>query len=130
MRDKPTDIVEQYRITHGEFASGHGDRNGAFIVRGWELLPATGGDVSIIASDGYGWDHVSVSGDKIPRWHVMAWVKDQFWDDTEAVMQLHVPASQHVNNMSRCLHLWRPQGVEIPLPPSWMVGLKELGKLK
>jgi hypothetical protein len=47
----------------------------------------------------------------------MDFVKRTFWEDTEAVMQLHPPRSEHVNYHEYCLHLWRPQDAAIPLPP-------------
>ena len=51
----------------------------------------------------------------------MAAIARHFWPD-EAAMQLHVPASDHINCHPYCLHWWRPIGQEIPRPPSWMVG--------
>lgn len=79
----------------------------------------------IIASAGEGWDHVSVSlVNRCPTWAEMSWVKSQFFHDDDAVMQLHVAATNHLNVHPYCLHLWRPWarvGV-IPLPPSIMVG--------
>lgn len=108
-----------------------------------ELLASNGFDVSgdgadgwlwqfgklrVIASWGMGWDHVSVSHrDRIPLWEEMCWVKDQFFEAEETVMQLHPPHSEYVNNHSRCLHLWRPQADPVPRPPSMMVGDKRLG---
>jgi hypothetical protein len=53
----------------------------------------------------------------------MAWVKDQFFEPGEAVMQLHPPRDQYVNNHPYCLHMWRPQREAIPLPPVTMVGI-------
>lgn len=86
------------------------------------------GKLRVIASWGMGWDHVSVSHqDRIPTWEEMCWVKGQFFEPDECVMQLHPPEADYVNNHSRCLHLWRPQDVEIPRPPSMMVGDKRLG---
>ncbi|EFH8163197.1 hypothetical protein GI328_23040 [Escherichia coli] len=49
-----------------------------------------------------------------------------FWEPEDAVMQLHVPESQHINNHPYCLHLWRPINKEIPLPPQFMVGIPGL----
>lgn len=84
----------------------------------------------VIASWGGEWDHVSVSHQtRIPTWEEMCWIKGLFFDDEEAVMQLHPPKSEYVNNHSRCLHLWRPQNASIPLPPSIYVGIKEAGVL-
>lgn len=85
--------------------------------------------VRIIASDGLGWEHVSVSilNSKItPDWSIMCEVKSLFWDNEQTVMQLHPPKSSYVNFHPGCLHLWRPTdpGVEIPLPDSILVGPK------
>lgn len=78
----------------------------------------------------HGWEHVSVSTkDRTPSWEEMCWVKGQFWEDDEAVMQLHPPKANYVNNHSHCLHLWRPLWAVIPLPPPLLVGYKELGTL-
>lgn len=73
---------------------------GAFNVRG----------LRIIASNGAGWDHVSVSlPDRCPTWDDMEYVRKLFFKPDETVMQLHVPESDHINNHPYCLHLWRPQ---------------------
>jgi hypothetical protein len=56
----------------------------------------------------------------------MCYVKSLFWDDEEAVMQLHPPKSEWVNNHPYALHLWRPIGATIPLPPSVLVGKKDM----
>ena len=98
--------------------------NGAFYLPARRLDAAP---LKVIASDGGGWEHVSVSlPDRCPSWHEMCHVKSLFWDAEDAVMQLHPPASDYVNQHPYCLHLWRPswEGAVIPLPPSWMVGVK------
>jgi hypothetical protein len=80
----------------------------------------------VIASSGADWDHVSVSVDgqrRTPVWAEMAWIKDQFFDPEDCVMQLHPPASRYVNNHDYVLHLWRPQHEPIPQPDTWMVGI-------
>jgi len=79
---------------------------------------------------GEGWDHVSVSLQyRCPIWAEMEKVKRMFFEDDETVMQLHVPVADHINFNPFVLHLWRPQNVEIPRPPGWMVGpTKEQGK--
>lgn len=59
---------------------------------------------------------------RCPNWFEMDYVKDLFWAEEETVMQLHVPKSEHINCHPHCLHLWRPLGVKIPLPPGEMVG--------
>ena len=81
--------------------------------------------LKVLASDGEGWQHVSVSmPTRIPTWAEMCLVKKRFWGPNSAVMQLHPPESDYVNYHPFCLHLWRPVAGNIPLPPSWMVGPK------
>jgi hypothetical protein len=122
-----------------------GDYNGAY------MFALKGVSLAVIASDGAGWDHVSVSTrTRCPTWEEMCWIKDKFWGPEEAAMQLHPPKSDWVNCHNFCLHLWRPQTVEeiaaikavweadgepweysddspgvIPLPPSIFVGPKK-----
>ena len=116
--------IEKFRIVVGELASSAFDgRNGAFIIR------RPGGVwLCVIASDGSGrkechlsgasWEHVSVSlPDRCPTWGEMCWVKELFWGEDELVMQFHPPKKVAVNRHEYCLHLWKPVGVEIPLPP-------------
>lgn len=77
----------------------------------------------IVANAGEGWDHVSVSRqNRCPNWPEMEHVKRLFFKDDETAMQLHVPPSDHISIHPYCLHMWRPHGVEIPRPPSIMVG--------
>lgn len=84
--------------------------------------------VRCIASDGEGWQHVSVSFGPdytgiIPKWDVMAAVKDLFWEPEDAVIQIHPPRSTYVNKHPGCLHLWRCiDGREQPLPAPILVG--------
>jgi hypothetical protein len=85
--------------------------------------PIDGQPLAIIASSGDGWDHVSVSRtNRCPNWPEMEFVKRRFFQDDETVMQLHVPIAAHINAHPNCLHLWRPQTLQIPRPPGWMVG--------
>lgn len=84
-------------------------------------------DMSFVASWGGGWEHISVSPLKknvTPTWEQMCKVKDIFFHDDEAVIQIHPPKSEYVNNRPNCLHLWRPIDHDLILPPSFMVGLK------
>ena len=96
----------------------------------WRLRSPTDGTVlTVIASFGGGWDHVSVSHvRRIPNWIEMSFVKRTFFDASEVVMQLHPAEAEYVNNHPRCLHLWRPQLEAIPTPPFWMVGVPGLGE--
>lgn len=81
----------------------------------------------VIASNGGGWEHVSVSPCNqkrklCPTWEEMCTVKDMFFDAEETVMQLHPPVSDYVNNHPYCLHLWKPTGgIQIPRPPKAFV---------
>jgi len=83
--------------------------------------------VRCIASDGEGWQHVSVTieGEKRPPpWDVMCEIKDLFWQDEDVVIQFHPAKSQYINNHSGCLHLWRPTAEKLPIPPTILVGTK------
>lgn len=97
------------------------DQNGAFMVKA-----PTGRLIYIIASNGDGWDHVSVSpaemfDQKTPTWEEMCFVKDLFFEPEETVIQYHPPRSRYINTHPGCLHLWRPQEASIPLPPMFLV---------
>lgn len=81
--------------------------------------------ILVIASDGMGWEHVSVSlPSRCPTWEEMCYIKNLFWDETDTVIQYHPPKSEYVNAHPYCLHLWRKIGYEFPLPESIMVGPK------
>ena len=107
-----TDIEERIYGAKGDKG------NGVFSVPSeLDQLP-----LNIIASDGNGWDHVSVSrNDRLPRYEEMRQVVRLFFKDTETVMELHVPKKEHINRSEHVLHLWRPQNVDIPQPPHYMV---------
>ncbi len=137
MRHEPNVKIEKYRI------DGPADTNtGGFrFVRPGAILVA-------ISSEGFGWDHISVStANRTPTYEEMEFIRGLFFRDDECVMQLHVPRSDHVNCHPYTLHLWRPQTGEemadlrrrwqaagepcpwedvppgpIPRPPAWMVG--------
>jgi hypothetical protein len=93
------------------------DVNGAYVV------PIGATRLTVIASDGLGWDHVSVSlPNRCPTWEEMDHIRRLFFRDDETVMQLHVPNTDHVNTHRFCLHLWRPNdGREIPRPDQVLV---------
>ena len=83
---------------------------------------------SFICSHGGGWDHVSVAPYKknvMPTWNDMCMIKDVFWNDDEAVIEIHPQKSEYVNNLDNCLHLWSCYYREMVLPPSCFVGYKE-----
>lgn len=75
-----------------------------------------------------GWEHVSVAPLRhsiTPSWDDMCRLKKMFFYDDEYAVEYHPPASEYVNTMPNCLHLWRPIDIMLPTPPSWMVGLKK-----
>ncbi|MNK73056.1 hypothetical protein D3C87_925460 [compost metagenome] len=84
-----------------------------------------GATITVIATAGNGWDHVSASReDRCPTWEEMEQVKRLFFKNDETAFQLHVPPSDHISFHHFCLHLWRPLDGKFPVPPSWMVGPK------
>ena len=97
--------------------------NGAFVIKyGPPSRSFTSTDLRIIAASGGGWDHVSVSlEDRCPTWAEMEHVKRIFFRDNETAMQLHVPPAKHISFHPHVLHLWRPHGADIPLPPESFV---------
>ena len=115
-------VPEQFRVRDGLMASDESfGNNGAFII-GFEHY-----QFFVIASDELGWEHISISLDnkkRTPSWKEMCFFKYLFWGDDEAVIQIHPPKSEYVNNHDYCLHLWKPKDYELKLPPSFLVGIK------
>ena len=116
-------LLDQYRDVSpqviGHFGWTGDETCGAFQV------PSTidGATMRVIASAGEGWDHVSISRqNRCPNWPEMQQVYRLFFVNSETVMQLHVPLTDHINYHPNCLHLWRPHDIEIPRPPPEMVG--------
>ena len=110
-------VPNRYRVVVGILASDKSIGNrGRFIIPN----PFTRNGkprLNIVASDGAGWDHVSVSTEfRCPTWAEMCHVKNVFWDEDDVVMQLHPAKESYVNVHCYCLHLWRPQNEIIPLP--------------
>ena len=124
-------VPNRYRARAGRLGtSDAAGNNGAFFIpnkcrpleKGAQAVP-----LSCIASDGEGWEHVSVSLPyRTPTWAEMDYVKRLFWDDEDCVMQLHAPRGTWVNNHPHCLHLWRPLEAAIPTPPGALVGVHGL----
>lgn len=124
-------VPNQFRVRTGPLGSSDAIGNaGAFWIPpkpGKASLPMP---LKVIASDGEGWEHVSVSlPDRCPTWAEMCRVKELFWDDGDCVVQFHPPRSEYVNNHPYCLHLWRKVDGEFETPPGYMVGYKDLGVL-
>ena len=79
----------------------------------------------VVASNGMGWEHVSVSVERLsktPSWEIMCHIKSLFWEPEQAVIQYHPPESCYVNFHPHCLHLWRPLDWELKVPDAILVG--------
>jgi len=116
-------VPNKWRVRKGEWGTVDDDgNNGVFhIPNPPHLMPP----FRCIASDGLGWEHVSVSlPSRTPTWSEMEFVCRVFWDDDDAVVQYHPPRADWVNMAPTCLHLWRPVGVELVRPPTYLVGFK------
>jgi hypothetical protein len=88
------------------------------------LRGAKGLVAKVIASDGEGWEHVSVSfPGRVPTWQEMCQAKDIFWNAEDRVVQYHPPESEYINDHPFVLHLWRPIDQDLPAPPMILVGL-------
>lgn len=112
------EIIDSKKVVIGR--RSHDGYDGIVYIRGWQG--------SVVVSWGAGWDHVSVSPMKrnyTPTWDDMCALKDLFFRDDEAVIQIHPPKDEYVNQLSNCLHLWRANDKEMLLPPSCFVGLRE-----
>ena len=101
-------------LQHWPDPAKHAHLAGRFVVRS----KIDRAEMTVIATTGKDWDHVSVSRrNRTPNWPEMCQIKSLFFKPDETAMQLHVPEKDHINDHEYCLHLWRPTKVEIPRPP-------------
>ena len=89
--------LDQYRITTPRVVALFGDiggsADGAFAIPS----PIDRQPLMVIASTGYGWDHVSVSrNNRTPNWPEMEKVRKLCFAAHEVVMQLVSPLPAHV----------------------------------
>lgn len=116
-----TKDYERYRVTKGPLASKpESGRNGCFLLPG----PHKRERLFAVVSDQMGWEHVSVSPmreKRCPTWEEMCYIKDMFWDKDEVVIQYHPAESNYVNMHPFTLHLWKPVGLAVPIPPELFV---------
>lgn len=120
MKDKLDDEVERGRVIFGRFASTP-DEHG---VQGLFLLKVLGTEMRIIASNGAGWDHISVSPAKLkrtPTWEEMECIKQMWFEPEETVVQFHPKQSEYKNFHPYVLHLWRDQTRGHRLPPPQLI---------
>ena len=95
-------------------------------VNGGFGLIDTGSFVASVAwgADEDGWEHVSVSPypeTYTPSWDEMCKVKDIFFNEDECCVEYHPKKKDYINVFPYCLHIWKPQHVEIPTPPKFFV---------
>lgn len=115
-------VLEKHRIRGGQLGSDKSfGNNGAFIFSKAMVT------YFIIASDGDGWEHVSVhcledTKERTPSWDEMCLIKSLFWDEDDCVIQFHPAKSEYVNMHKHTLHLWRPTDGIIHTPDKLMVG--------
>jgi len=124
---KPTsEFLNDHRLRVGRLGSDESFGNSGCFYLPFSAQVA----LQVIASDGMGWDHVSVVAVdprrhkklyRLPTWTEMCWVKDHFFGADEAVFQFHPPKKVYRNAHEYCLHLWKPQDAAIPLPDPIMV---------
>ncbi|MGR6465412.1 DUF7694 domain-containing protein [Rhizobium sp. PAMB 3182] len=115
-------LLNKYRDVAGErqiWGFNGGDDCGAFLIPS----PVDKAPMRVIASTDPHWEHVSVSRkNRCPNWPEMSFIKETFFRDSEACMQLHPPRADYINHHPYCLHIWRPLTAQIPLPETWRVG--------
>lgn len=121
-------VPEIYRDirTPGLASDSSFGNNGFFIIPHYKVRNY---HFRIQVSDGLSWEHISVSVGEVghrqhrcPTWEEMCWVKKQFWDDGDCVIQYHPSKDQYVNLHPYVLHLWRPTNQVIPIPLKEMIG--------
>lgn len=118
IKESSFSVPNNLRVRSGALGSDDSvGQNGLFQFR------FEGIEVSCIASNGMGWEHVSVSINRkrTPSWEIMNKVKDLFWGEDDLVVQYHPPKSEYVNNHPFVLHLWRKIDFKYPLPNKIMV---------
>src|SRR5690348_12514954 len=92
-------LLDAFRVTDrktlAHWGGWAGDETcGAFRVPS----PIDGALILVVASNGEGWDHVSVSrSNRCPNWQEMEHIAGLFFKDGETAMQLHVPRAEHLN---------------------------------
>lgn len=135
-------ITSLYAKVNGwpeQIATNAGDGNNGLFVMPAPLIgrkiakPRKRTKLVCIASDGLGWEHVSVRvllvgnprrNGRCPVHEELCFVKNLFWDEEDCVVHYYPPASEYVNCHPDVLHLWRPTELELARPPSIMVGPK------
>jgi hypothetical protein len=115
-------VPDEKRVRLGTMATDESaGNNGAFVLIGPRGL------LDVIASDGMGWDHISVKPGArrgTPTWEEMTFAASQFWADDDVLVQFRPARKDYVNMHEQVLHWWRKQDGDHETPPSIMVGIK------
>jgi hypothetical protein len=150
-------VPEKYRVRENSLYATDPSfgNNGFFVIPHHRIQDY---QYNCIASDGEGWQHVSITLSKITRkpgkvirdargnkskqiilesgpvercatWEEMCYIKSIFWADEDCVIQFHPAKADHVNMHQFCLHLWRPTEQTFPTPDPLMVGYKQTEKI-
>lgn len=118
---KNLNYLNRYRVDARHIFGSTGDEhNGVFKVF------VGGRSFMVIASNGGGWDHVSVTPcntkrKTCPTWEEMCHIKDMFFEPDEWAVEYHPAKEDYVNNHALCLHLWRPTSADLVTPPKAFV---------
>lgn len=123
-------VPENYRLQKGELATGpDAGNNGVFLIPHYSIDKYV---FIVIASDGAGWQHVSVhiqakhrNVDRCPTWGEMCFIKNLFWSENDVCVQFHPAKKDYVNMHPTTLHLWSPTSQVLPVPPSLLVGFTD-----
>lgn len=129
MRNFEETKLNRYRIRSGLYGSDdEAGNNGSF-----NIPLGKGCRFFVIASSRKesGWDHVSGHIKRrnkhgrvvarTPSWDEMCLLKSMFFGEEETVVQYHPAKSVYVDCHPHVLHLWRPIGLEMPVPPMKLV---------
>lgn len=92
------------------------ERNGCFLIPAKKFKAAYG----VIACSAGGWDHISAQvhrQERLPTWLEMCMLKEIFFHRHEVAIQYHPAEEDYINDHPRVLHIWRPLGLPLPMPP-------------
>ena len=128
MRDLSTSTLQPYRDRSKDvraiFFGIPESIGGAFLISSGVVCDGYKAKVNlrVIAANGDGWDHVSVSTKaRCPEWGEMMLIHRLFFAADEVAVQYCMPKTDHISVHPYVLHLWRPHGVVLPVPPPIMV---------
>lgn len=114
-------VPETSRISQGPLGSVVSDgNNGAFAFPG----PEPGWALITIASDGLGWEHVSVRAvrdrkSRTPNWREMQFVKELFWDDEDGCWEGSCSSARY--------SAWRFRSARV-ISRMWTTSLNRIGR--